>query len=81
MAPPTGFTTSFVSDGRPYTITIGNTGAQTSQVLAIRNTIPAGVPSPNAAYWMFISEDTPDGGDCDFNDSTVLLFWNVNAAG
>ena len=78
MTPPTGFSSNFVSDGRPYTMTIGNTGPQSSVVIGNRNTVPPGVPAPNAAYWIFISEDTPQGGDCDFNDSTVMLFWNVN---
>jgi Fucose-binding lectin II (PA-IIL) len=75
MVAPTGSTSSFSNAG-PYTVTIGNDGSQTSQVITSYNTIQG-----YSTYWIFISEDTPDGGDCDFNDSTVLLSWSLNIAG
>ena len=64
--------------GQPYTVKITNTGPQTSRVIKTYDTLSDGSKT-YAGFWMFISEDSPDGGDCDFNDSTVLLSWNLNA--
>ena len=70
------FTT--VSTMQPYTVRIKNTGSQTSQVIKAYDPISAGTTT-YAGSWVFISEDSPSGGDCDFNDSTVLLSWNLSA--
>jgi uncharacterized repeat protein (TIGR01451 family) len=78
IQPMTGSTTFFTANAGPYTVTISNSGSQTSQVIKAYDAISAGTVT-YAGSWIFISEDTPNGGDCDFNDSTVLLSWNLSA--
>ena len=78
MLAPAGQNSYFTANNGPYTVTIGNTDSQTSQVIKLYEQI-AWNTTTYAGAWMFISEDTPNGGDCDFNDSTVLLSWNLHA--
>ena len=80
MLAPTGSTSFFttVSTLQPYTVRIKNAGSETSQVIKAYDPISAGTTT-YAGSWVFISEDSPSNGDCDFNDSTVLLSWNLSA--
>lgn len=80
MLAPSGSNSFFTpaASGQPYTVKISNTGSQPSQVIKAYDPISAGTTT-YAGSWVFISEDTPNGGDCDFNDSTVLLSWNLSA--
>ena len=80
LPPATGLQSFFtpVSTMQPYTVTIKNTGNQVSQVIKAYDSISAGTTTYTGS-WVFISEDSPSGGDCDFNDSTVLLSWNLSA--
>lgn len=68
------FTSS--SSGVPYSIAITNSGSQTSQVLPAFCNL-AGGTTTFGSTWVFMVEDTPSGGDCDFNDCTVYLTWNL----
>ncbi len=76
MSPVKGSTNSFIADGNVYTITFTNNGGQTSRVLAASDSLSSGT-STFATSWTFITEDTPSGGDCDFNDTTAYLTWNL----
>ncbi|HXO29524.1 MAG TPA: hypothetical protein VOA80_19395 [Thermoanaerobaculia bacterium] len=76
MSPTAGSTNVFTADGNVYTIIFTNNGGQTSRVLAASDSLSAGT-STYAASWVFITEDTPSGGDCDFNDTTAYLTWNL----
>ena len=60
------------------TVQISNNGDQTSQVIKAYDTISLQTKTYEGS-WVFISEDTPENGDCDFNDSTVWLSWNLMA--
>lgn len=60
----------------PYSVRITNSGGQTSQVLSEYQSVSAGTTT-YAGTWEFLVEDTPNGGDCDFNDATVYLTWNL----
>ncbi|HEX3552091.1 MAG TPA: hypothetical protein VIA62_02555 [Thermoanaerobaculia bacterium] len=72
----TGKTNAFTADGNTYTITFTNNGGQTSRVLSANDNIAIG-STTYAASWIFITEDSPNGGDCDFNDTTAYLTWNL----
>ena len=76
MTSPSGQVNSFEADGNAYTITFTNDGSQTSQVLSTISSIPYG-KTVYQQSWSFITEDTPNGGDCDFNDTTAFLSWNL----
>lgn len=76
MLPPKGSNDFFTAGGGPYTVTISNSGGQKSRVVLSFDTSTWGA-SLFAAAFTFASEDTPDGGDCDFNDSHVTLGWTV----
>jgi uncharacterized repeat protein (TIGR01451 family) len=78
MLAPSGSNSFFTANNGPYTVTIANTGSQTSQVIKAYDAISAGTIT-YAGSWVFIAEDSPNGGDCDFNDCTVLLSWNLSA--
>lgn len=73
---PAGFPDHFVAGAGPYTVTISNSGKQKSQVILSFDTSTWGA-SLFAAAFTFASEDTPSGGDCDFNDSHVTLGWTT----
>lgn len=78
MLAPTGSNSFFTANAGPYTVTITHSGSVASQVIKAYDAISAGTVT-YAGSWVFISEDSPNGGDCDFNDSTVLLSWNLSA--
>ena len=64
------------SSALPYSIAITNTSSQTSRVLPGYQALSAGTTTYGGS-WEFFAEDTPNGGDCDFNDCTVYLTWNL----
>ncbi|HSG41278.1 MAG TPA: hypothetical protein VLE27_16680 [Thermoanaerobaculia bacterium] len=75
--PMTG-NTSFTADGKVYMLYFGNSGGQSNRVLYQASDIPdQSTATTYTFFWNFITEDTPSGGDCDFNDATVTLFWNL----
>ena len=76
MTPPSGFTDHFTAGPGPYTVTISNSGGQKSQVIVSFDASTWGTSVFGAAF-TFASEDTPNGGDCDFNDSVVTLGWTT----
>lgn len=76
MAPPSGSTDHFIAGAGPYTVTISNSGGQKSQVIVSFDTSTWLATVFGAAY-TFASEDTPNGGDCDFNDAVVTLGWTT----
>ena len=79
MLAPTGQNSYFTANNGPYTVSVGQTGTpQTSQVIKLYEPISFSTTT-YAGAWVFITEDTPNGGDCDFNDATVLLSWNLHA--
>ncbi|HEX4959921.1 MAG TPA: hypothetical protein VF173_03715 [Thermoanaerobaculia bacterium] len=76
MTSPSGKTNAFTADGNSYTITFTSTSGQTTRGLSASDNIAIG-STTYAASWTFITEDIPNGGDCDFNDATVSLTWNL----
>lgn len=78
MVPPSGSTDHFIAGAGPYTITISNSGGQQSRVIMSFGTSSWGANIYGAAF-TFASEDSPNGGDCDFNDSVVTLGWTTKA--
>jgi fucose-binding lectin II (PA-IIL) len=78
MVPPSGSTDHFIAGAGPYTVTISNGGSQKSQVIRSFDATVWGSTVYGAAFG-FASEDTPNGGDCDFNDSVVTLGWTTKA--
>jgi hypothetical protein len=78
MTPPSGSTSFFTANNGPYTVSITNSGSQTSQVIKSYAVVSAGTTT-YTGNWLFIAEDSPNGGDCDFNDCTVFLSWNLRA--
>lgn len=62
---------SFVPKGGEYTFYLNG------QVLSAYDTIIPGTTA-YAKSWTFVSEVAPTGGDCDFNDATVVIVWNLH---
>jgi hypothetical protein len=80
MVPSSGPIATFTSpaDTSALTVQISNSGAQKSQVISSYETVTWGT-TVYAGQWTFASEDVPNGGDCDFNDSVVMLTWTTKA--
>lgn len=78
MTPPSGKTGYFTANGNTYTLTITNSGTQASQVISANDAINWG-STTYAENWTFVAEDVPTGGDCDFNDATIFMVWNLKA--
>ena len=68
----------FKSPANPgaYTVSITNSGSQTTRVIKSYSSVAFGTTT-YLGTWQFIAEDSPSGGDCDFNDCTVYLSWNL----
>jgi hypothetical protein len=79
MLPPTGATNTFVTPpaAAGITIEITNTTGQKSQIITSFETVTWGT-RVYAGQWTFAVDDSPNGGDCDFNDALVMLTWTAS---
>ena len=80
---PTPMTTSsgaaiatFNSGTATYSVRVTSNSGQTAQVILTYATNAYSSTVYQGSY-VFIAEDTPATGDCDFNDCTVYLSWNL----
>ena len=78
MLPPPGLTNTFVTSAATtgITIEITNTTGQKSQVITSFETVTWGT-RVYAGQWTFAVDDSPSGGDCDFNDALITLTWTA----
>ena len=67
-----------ISSGNTYYATVTSTQGQTPRVLYNYDSLAYGTTT-YAGTVSLCSEDTPNGGDCDFNDSVVTISWTLYA--
>jgi len=66
---------TFTADGGDYTLTLTSNNPK-NRAIEAKDSLSAGVTT-YATTWAFIMEDSPVHGDCDFNDATVYVTWNL----
>jgi len=72
-------TASFqIQPNQSYYAVASSSGGQTPQVLTAYDTLSYGTTSYVGSYTL-CAEDTPNGGDCDFNDCVVNINWTLYA--
>jgi hypothetical protein len=74
-------TTSFtINPGSSYSAVVTSTvsPSQTPQIITAYGSMASGSVNYAGAYTMCV-EDTPNGGDCDFNDAVISVSWTLNA--
>jgi hypothetical protein len=67
---------TFNSGTASYFIKVTSNSGQTAQVILSYATLAYGATAYEGSY-VLIAEDSPNGGDCDFNDCAAFLTWNL----
>jgi hypothetical protein len=75
---PMGSASFKIQPGNTYYATVSSTMGQTSRVLTNYSVLSNSTTSYVGSYIM-CAEDTPNGGDCDFNDCVVTITWTLFA--
>ncbi|HXU38254.1 MAG TPA: fucose-binding lectin II [Blastocatellia bacterium] len=67
-----------IQPGKTYYATVKSSGSQVPRVLAAYDALSYGTTTYVGGYTL-CADDTPSGGDCDFNDCVVNLNWTLFA--
>lgn len=67
---------TFQSGSGTYSVKVTSNTGETARVILQYTSLSYGTTTYAGTY-VFIAEDSPSTGDCDFNDCTVFLSWNL----